>query len=253
MNNKNRFLSQQGEDIFIYNNFINVNTPDGIFVELGAMDGICYSNTYFFENTLGFKGVLIEPTKLYEKLKLNRPNSDCYNLAVSHNTEPVKILGNCATAGISALMSDAFKKAHHTNDINEYYVNAKPIRDILEESKIKYIDLLSIDVEGGELVVLNTIDWTIPIYVIVIELDKSNIEKDEKCREILKKNGFILYHRMCINEFWVNINYFRKNILWDANNIINNHDISNKSIFPYTEKHVITEINDSLNKYRFTI
>jgi hypothetical protein len=36
------FYSQQGEDVYIYKNFINKVSPDGIFVELGAMDGICY-------------------------------------------------------------------------------------------------------------------------------------------------------------------------------------------------------------------
>jgi len=44
------FYSQQGEDIYIYNNFINKICPDGLFVELGAMDGIVYSNTKFFED-----------------------------------------------------------------------------------------------------------------------------------------------------------------------------------------------------------
>ena len=41
------FYSQQGEDFFIYRNFIN--QPNGIFLELGACDGIIYSNTKFFE------------------------------------------------------------------------------------------------------------------------------------------------------------------------------------------------------------
>jgi hypothetical protein len=39
--------SQFGEDMYIYNNFINVYSSDGIFIELGAMDGCVYSNSFF--------------------------------------------------------------------------------------------------------------------------------------------------------------------------------------------------------------
>lgn len=38
-----KFYSQQGEDLFIYNNFINNNVSDGIFVELGAYNGLKYN------------------------------------------------------------------------------------------------------------------------------------------------------------------------------------------------------------------
>jgi hypothetical protein len=32
----------------------------GTFVELGALDGVLFSNTKFYEDTLGWTGVLIE-------------------------------------------------------------------------------------------------------------------------------------------------------------------------------------------------
>ena len=44
----NIFYSQQGEDCYIFNNYINTQREDGTFVELGAMDGLWYSNTKFF-------------------------------------------------------------------------------------------------------------------------------------------------------------------------------------------------------------
>lgn len=72
------FYSQQGEDIFVFRNFINQKRMDGIFVELGALDGITYSNIKFFEDNLDFKGVLIEPiTHWYNKMVLIRSNSTC--------------------------------------------------------------------------------------------------------------------------------------------------------------------------------
>ena len=43
------FYSQQGEDVYVYHNFINRENPEGVFVELGGFDGITYSNSKFFE------------------------------------------------------------------------------------------------------------------------------------------------------------------------------------------------------------
>ena len=53
------------------------------------MNGITYSNTKFFEDTLNMSGVLIEPTKQYLELLKNRPNCKIYNKAV--NTKKEKI------------------------------------------------------------------------------------------------------------------------------------------------------------------
>ena len=63
---------------------------------------------------------------------------------------------------------------------------------------------------------MNTIDWeNISIYLICIELDNHNEEKNIKCRNILQMNGFIFKVKMCINEFWLNPKYSRKDILFD--------------------------------------
>jgi FkbM family methyltransferase len=212
------FYSQQGEDMYIYKKFINKLTPDGIFVELGGLDGITYSNTKFFEDTLSFTGLLIEPTHQFEMMTRNRPNCTCKKIAVSYTQGDVKFIGDHATAGLVESMSENFRNTHHNNS-HEYYVKGELFKNILSNSNIKYIDLLSIDVEGGEQVVLETLDFNIPIYVIVIELDNHSPSKDDKCREILIKNGFTFDIRFCINEFWVNNNYFRKDQLFDKNSV----------------------------------
>jgi FkbM family methyltransferase len=194
------FYSQQGEDVYIYKNFINKNTSDGIFVEVGGYDGITYSNSKFFEDTLGFKGVLIEPTQQYHIMCRNRPNCHNYNYAVNATSELVTFVGTGAVAGCVETMSESFRSEHYPNGATEYQVNGKPIKDILRLSNLSYIDMLTIDVEGGELVVLETYDFTLPTYLIVIELDGINKVKDDKCRDILSRNGFILKKRISINE-----------------------------------------------------
>lgn len=240
------YYSQQGEDIYIYRNFINKQVPDGIFVELGAMNGLVYSNTKFFEDTLKMSGTLIEPTQQYFELLKNRPKCKNYNIAVNYTKNKVKFIGDNATAGLIETMHQTFKTNWHTNSV-EYYVDGEPFSDILNKSNITYIDLLTIDVEGGEEVVLQTMNFNIPVYLICIELDGHNIEKDERCRQILINNGFSFDKRICINEFWINHNYYRKELLYD--NSIQKKSFANiyeLGHFPYLARHCADEIQRNL-------
>jgi len=240
------YYSQQGEDIFIYRHYINKKAPDGIFVELGGMDGVKYSNTKFFEDTLQMSGVLIEPTTQYYNLIKNRPNCKNYNKAVNYTKSRVKFIGDHATAGLTETMNDVFKHMHHRGSA-EYYVDGEPFSDILKSANLEYIDLLSIDVEGGEEIVLKTMDFNIPVYVICIELDGFNIEKNDRCRQILIENGFSFDRRMCINEFWVNRNYYRKDLLYDSS--IEKQpftDMKELGSFHSLEPHCVGEIQRNL-------
>ena len=58
--------------------------------------------------------------------------------------------------------------------------------DVIKANSYTHIDLLSLDVEGAELSVLQTHDWTIPIHVIVVEMT-NNVDK---IRDFLSKAGY---------------------------------------------------------------
>jgi len=45
-------FSQCGEDIFLLENYFS-NKRNGIFIELGALDGVLYSNTNYLKTNLG--------------------------------------------------------------------------------------------------------------------------------------------------------------------------------------------------------
>ena len=83
---------------------------------------------------------------------------------------------------------------------------------ILQESKLEYIDLFFIDVEGSEIDVIKTMDWSIPVYVICIEMHpyKSRQTEQEEIRNILKQQGFTYKKKIAEDEIWVNDSYFRK-------------------------------------------
>jgi FkbM family methyltransferase len=219
-----KFYSQQNEDKEIYNLFFkNKKIENGFFIELGAYDGIYASNTKFFEDELGFNGILIEPIQsVYEKLVKNRKNCITYNNVIT-TKENVIFIGNNLTAGVKETMSNSHLNNWGLSKLKGKKIKTNRIDNILKENNVKYVDVFSIDVEGGELEVLKTINWLVPIWIIIIELtpekidiDKLNdkvkkayyerIDKDNECRKILLDNGFSFIKRIGGNDLWVNNN-----------------------------------------------
>ena len=49
-----------------------------------------------------------------------------------------------------------------------------------------HVDILVIDVQGAELAVLNTLNWTIPIHVMLLEMNRQHNE----IRELLSSHDF---------------------------------------------------------------
>lgn len=53
------------------------------FLELGALNGELFSNTYALEHVLGWSGILIEPgTENFRQLLKNRPDDILINAAI---------------------------------------------------------------------------------------------------------------------------------------------------------------------------
>ena len=46
------FYSQQGEDLFIYLNYINQRRDDGVYIEMGACDGVSVFEYIIFSRTI---------------------------------------------------------------------------------------------------------------------------------------------------------------------------------------------------------
>ena len=208
--------SQQREDEYIAQRYINQKSKDGTYVELGACDGLQYSNSLFFNKALGFKGVLIEPgPDQYARLQGNRPDDITLHGAVSSSKKgSLLLLGDSPLAGISETM--ALGHYHRWRTALEGLQTMVPVLrldDVLKEHKVKHVDLLSVDVEGGELAVLETMDWSIPVYVILIEMDRYRPVKNEECRKILRQVA-TLDGKVGNNEVWVNWSYNRRGKLF---------------------------------------
>jgi len=97
-----KFYSQQDEDKYIVQYILKEKIDDGVFLKIGACDGLLYSNTKTLEDYFNFSGILIEPQKnFFRNLTHNRPNCENYNVAISSFPDKyVSFTGNGAEAGI---------------------------------------------------------------------------------------------------------------------------------------------------------
>ena len=207
-----KFYSQQDEDKYIIQYLLKDKITDGTYLEIGACDGLLYSNTKALEDFFNFKGILIEPQEnFFKNIKNNRSivNNELYNCAVTNSeSSTISFIGNNAEGGITNNINTNLNKYNW----NSYDVPNKKMKDILNNSKFTYIDFMIIDVEGSELSLLQSIDFTFPIFCIIIEAHSTEQEKNKIFGELLKNNGFTFKERQRGNEIWLNHSYFRKHL-----------------------------------------
>jgi FkbM family methyltransferase len=138
---------------------------DGFFVDIGANDGIIGSNTFIFEK-LGWHGVCVEPLPAVFNHKLKRSRKcDCYNVAISSKSndsvEFFQAVGANQLSGLNEGMTESHKMEAKTYGKTKI-INVKTMTfdDIMGNyPDIKFIDFMSIDVEGHEMEILNTINF----------------------------------------------------------------------------------------------
>ena len=200
------FYGQLLEDKHIYTRYFP-RLRNGTFLELGAFDGVTYSNTKFFEDSLGWSGVLIEAhPHAAALLAVNRPRSKRFHCAVSTQEGELEFIVN-ANGPVSSVKDFTSEKHHqgwHAKNATEIVkVPSRPLGSILREAGVWRIDFWSLDVEGGELEVLKSMDWSIPVYLLCIETQEP--DRKPACDEILKANGFQFAETLHHNEIWINV------------------------------------------------
>ena len=98
------------EDIWVHQNVINVPREDIVLMEIGAFDGIQYSNTYMLERCLECKpAFLVEPSpERVFHIRAKRPNSQILQAAVSSEFGTATFAGSSSVSGILDMMTDEY-------------------------------------------------------------------------------------------------------------------------------------------------
>ena len=191
--------SSHAEDITIFAAHFSKSLfgSTGVFLEMGAFDGVAESNSRFFERCLGWRGLLIEANpKTYAQLVSTnvRPTADKLHLAPSCSTDSQTIM----------MTPTKYTNAQEMPSLKTSVpVHCGPLKSYLEQLKYKHVHFFSLDVEGAELSVIKQVDFkSTTIDVIMIESVNSsnnpggNSTQNFQIRSFLEGKGYEVYENV---------------------------------------------------------
>jgi FkbM family methyltransferase len=193
------YFGQYGQDLAL-DTFLNLLPKKSIhtFVEIGAHDGVTFSNSKFLESKANWSGICIEanPT-VFERLVQNRQVSKCLNVAVSDIDGKVDFMLNTGHTEMLSVLVTGYSKKHKKRidrEIEKYggtskivEIPSKRLETIISQHEIFEIDILMLDVEGSEYSILRKIDFSeVRINSILIERNYSS----RPIYQFLRKQGF---------------------------------------------------------------
>lgn len=197
------YHSQYKQDEFLEDNIFK-GYKNGIFMDIGAHDGISLNNTLYFEKQNNWKGVNVEPIKtIYDKLIINRPESININCAVCNNDGTAEFMCNTGYTEMLSGLKNSVDPRHsqriqrensQTDSTTELItVTTKKIETICDEHNINHIHYLSIDVEGAEFEVIKSINFD-KVFIDVIGFENNYNDVSQPIVNYLKDKNYIVIH-----------------------------------------------------------
>ncbi|KAK3610841.1 hypothetical protein CHS0354_034047 [Potamilus streckersoni] len=151
-----------GQSTYV-NNLILNSKEKGFFVEAGAWMGEHASTSLFFERSRGWTGLLVEPNpENFEKLKSLNRKAFHINACLSTHQFPalLKLNGASDMSRTIERKEDEQWVIDHKFDQKPYYeVPCFPLYSIMLAINQTSIDYFGLDVEGNELLILQTIPF----------------------------------------------------------------------------------------------
>jgi len=162
------YFGQYGQDSVIDSFFQEIGQSTGTFLDVGASDGIRFSNSYFLEVNRGWKGICVEAHPDYfELLKKNRQTSINYGVAVGNKDGAdvdIRLNYRASLTSLDLSLDEAFSHNYQSyyapreiSEVNGFRngiqkVKMRTIDSIIEENieTIPSFDVIMIDIDGSE-------------------------------------------------------------------------------------------------------
>jgi FkbM family methyltransferase len=171
--------SQEGEDLNLARIFRNKEA--GTYLDIGSYHPIQYSNTYYLFKSYNWSGINIDANPLTkEAFDKFRPNDLNINSGVASSKGELNYFSfeEGAYNTFDQGRTDYVVKNNLSDLVSTQPVNVDRIDDILRAHQcFKKIDLLNLDIEGFELQVLESLDFSVvnPC-VICVEIKNCSID-----------------------------------------------------------------------------
>ena len=156
---------------------------NGFFVECGAYRGEELSDTLFFERERNWSGILIEANPENHRVLLTKNRRALVLRAcLSPSRRPTLTKFRLAKAG-SGVSSLHKNIASTSESVNETYVQCFTLNSVMSAIGAQRVDFMVLDVEGAELQILETIDWT-RLSVDVFSIEYARPGRQDQLRKI---------------------------------------------------------------------
>jgi FkbM family methyltransferase len=197
-----KFYSQVGQDRFLLENFFR-GKRGGVFVDIGAYDGETFSNTLFYERSMGWTGLCVEPIpSAFAQLTATR-RSICENICIGDFEGEAEFVEADDCGGPNQKMFSGLAAqfdARHVRRIEAMTRtrNSRPVKvtrlsNVLAKHSLFDIDYCSIDTEGAELAILSDFDAErFRISVLTIE----NNWDDERITRLMNHKGYDVFAKL---------------------------------------------------------
>jgi FkbM family methyltransferase len=188
INNTDVAYSQAKQDQTVYHLFPKKN---GFFIEMGAFDGMSLSNTLWLERHHNWTGLLIEANPdLCDAIDKRKRRVWRLCACISTESSTTFIKGGALGSPKDTVDKDHLKQLNPALQVTVLCFKLDTVLDKIQQS---HIDYFSLDVEGAELFVLNSMKnelksgkiivdvWTIEYRVwdgttIIVDKSKNNLE-----------------------------------------------------------------------------
>jgi FkbM family methyltransferase len=202
------YYSQSGEEAPLLELFAD-NAHTGICVEVGAYDGITYSNTLCFEK-LGWTVILVEPDPALFRKILDARRARAFNVAAGAIAQEATLSVAQGAEYLSAV--DPSRRHLRRIEVEKGVVREVPVRmdtldHILEQACVERVDFVSVDVEGYELEVLRgfTLAKYRPRVVLLEDWSDLHSARDRRVFNFMRRQGYARFHRCACNDYYARL------------------------------------------------
>jgi FkbM family methyltransferase len=212
-----QYYAQAQEDRIMIEKYLrDMPLERRVYFECGALDGLLYSNTRTLEESLNWTGILVEANPVsFAQLKKNRSGNKLFNSLLSDQAEPVEFsyyanVNLAAVSGVTETFPDKLREAFYDapkgdwmqkqrKNLQKVIIQPRRLSDVIIESGFSSIGFASLDVEGHEMQILSSYDWSFPTEYFLVE-DNNGSE----IRMLFEDNGYrflgdvahnLLFHR----------------------------------------------------------
>ncbi len=203
--------SQCGEDLIIGSIFSSLKIPYPSYLDIGAHDPIYLSNTYLFYGK-GSRGVCVEPNPaLCEKIRKTRKKDVCIVAGIGTESVDNALFYLMNEKALSTFSKEAAERYQDSSKVKIEDILRIPLISI-NECLGKYFpscpNFVSLDIEGEDLAVLESIDYdhyrpqVFCIETLTYTEDNSERKKHEIIEFMIGK-GYMNYADTYVNTVFV--------------------------------------------------